>query len=252
MKLHCILSVCLAACISSQLAVIAETNKTPSERIGNSDTVSQYGLTDQTNSIHQENIGNSDAVSQYALTEQPINAKNGAAGEDISHTTNEKNAVQKLPEIQKQHFNKSESSVAGQQHVLANNTETSSLKDDEDVETPKPYDVKHYLTAEQKYHMLKVNLLGIGITVVHGIIPIPVANAAHYKKSMDKILENIQAAREASANITSGNTHNITLEEAHKLKMEMEPRNKTGSAKTTKKKPVSRKTEVSIILLHGL
>ncbi|XP_043243514.1 uncharacterized protein LOC122392553 [Amphibalanus amphitrite] len=145
--------------------------------------------------------------------------------------------------------------------MLKNLTETSNVtSSEEEIETTTPYNVKHYLTAEQKYYMLRINLLGIGIRVVHDIIPIPVLNTDQYKKSMEALLDKVQAARVASSNVTAGKMHNITLEDAHKLQLKMTHSGSTVAPAASKATHISRTTEamilvgvvVGIVLIGGL
>ena len=179
------------------------------------------------------------------LREHLLKEVSDASDESIEHKQEDKTySINK-------HGNKSEMLLAELKHMLANATKVSNITNHEEVETSTPYDVKHYLTEQQKYYMLRVNLLGIGIRVVHDIIPIPVANTDQYKKSMAGLLDKVQAARETTANMTSTNMHNITLEAAHKLQMEIARANETGSSQATKKKPTGHSTEVSMSSLLG-
>ena len=179
------------------------------------------------------------------LNEQLLSGVNDVSGEPSAPKPPSEPKPEETTKLSKQHANKNDSIATQLKHLLANITKPSNITEDEEVETTTPYDVKHYLTAEQKYYMLRINLLGIGIRVVHDIIPIPVTNTDQYKTSMEVLLNKVQAARDASANITAGNMQNITLKDAHKLQMEIAHANQTGPSTVTTKKPKGRTTEVS-------
>lgn len=204
-----------------------------------------------------ELVGISDeeiAEAEAASSEQIISDSNVSITEPVIVKPRAKKVKKK------ENHNQTEPIVTKLKDILANITEVSNITTDEEVETTTQYDVKHYLTAEQKYYMLRINLLGIGIRVVHDIIPIPVVNTDQYKKSMEALLDKVQAAREASVNITAGKMHNITLEDAHKLQMKMVHTGETESAAASKTSPVSRTTEamilvgvvVAIVIIAGL
>ena len=220
MKLRCALFVCYIIFTSS---ILAEHNALGSKQ----PTADLVGTSD-------EEIAEAEAASaEHILNE----LNDGIAESNVIQPS-----VKKVKK--KQHHNKTEPIVEKLQDLLENITQASNITDEEEVETTTPYDVKHYLTAEQKYYMLRINLLGIGIRVVHDIIPIPVVNTDQYKKSMEALLDRVQAARESTTNLTTAKMHNITLEDAHKIQMKM-THSGEGSPAAAKTQPVTRTTEVS-------